>query len=218
MRASAQSMAERLRELIDREKRRTPGVGLRKLASDIGVSHTYLGRLAAGVQTNPTIEVLEAITQRFGTTVDYLWRGDRRVNIWPELLASPEFSELSKPTRPRGDRFRWVVLTLATRYPGHLSIEDIAREMGIDEESLRDCLQGRVEPADHQLKVLAELSGVPEKWLRFGALAFLDLPARCTDVGRMANYLSAIQAAAAYDVPPEVLQTAIEVWRKATKN
>lgn len=206
-------LAERLQRLIDREKERAPHLAsLRRLGADCGVSHAYLGRLMSGEQSNPTMDVLSALATRFKTTTEYLYHGIHEVNVWQQLLGDPRFVELSQPMTTRGARFAWVSRHLALTFAGHLSYEDQADHMGISPDSLTACLDGRWEPTDHQLQVLSALSGVPERWFRFGALAFVDFGEPIIAPAQIAQYLRILSLAAHHNMPPNILEMAVRLW------
>jgi transcriptional regulator with XRE-family HTH domain len=55
-----------------RAAREAAGLSLRQLAERAGVGHAYLSRLELGEQSNPTIEVLQKITQALSLDFDEL--------------------------------------------------------------------------------------------------------------------------------------------------
>ena len=60
-------IGERIRYL-----RLKKGYSISKLASEAGVSKSYLSNLDRGVQKNPSLQFLEKIVSPLNTTVDYL--------------------------------------------------------------------------------------------------------------------------------------------------
>lgn len=207
------SFAARLQRLLERAQAAPGNPSRREIAREAGISPSYLNDLAAGRRPTPSMDVLERLARRLGTTPEYLWTGDRTVNAWAVLAKHPEYPVVSHPSRTRGDRYKWVVEHLALMYPGHLSVEDIAHETGISMESMEACLRGQWPPTDHQLEVLSELSGVPIRWLRFGDLtlpAFPDMPD--VDSAVVAQYVDVMAFAARNRIPPKAIRAMLEAF------
>ena len=55
-------------------------LSLRKLAKAIGVSHTYIFKLAKEMRTNPSMEVIEKITQIFQISLSELF-GESKIDF-----------------------------------------------------------------------------------------------------------------------------------------
>ncbi|MDE5053932.1 helix-turn-helix transcriptional regulator [Niallia taxi] len=48
------------------------GYSISRLAKEAGVSKTYLSNLDRGLQNNPSLQFLEKVVSKLGTSVDYL--------------------------------------------------------------------------------------------------------------------------------------------------
>lgn len=210
------SLSSRLTDLVTERQSAPDRPSIRQMASAIGISHTYFNALIKGQHENPTMEVMEAIAKFFRTTVDYLWTGKMSVQEWDVLQKDNRFADMSEPSRTRGERFRWVIEHLSSKY-SHLSKEKIAAYMEIRLDSLEACLAGKWEPTDQQLRLASQLSGAPIRWLQFGVLAFLTLPESVgqIDPAELGRYIKAFSKAVEHGVPFEILETAIEIWRKS---
>ncbi|KAB7671709.1 helix-turn-helix domain-containing protein [Bacillus sp. B1-b2] len=68
-------IGERIRYL-----RLQKGYSISRLAKESGVSKTYLSNLDRGIQDNPSLQILEKIAKKLGTSVDHLISEDFNKN------------------------------------------------------------------------------------------------------------------------------------------
>ena len=93
------TLGERIQEL-----RKKAGITQNDLAKKIGISHTQMARYEIkGVQ--PPADVLHRLADLFGTSIDYLVRGDREQQATESLKDSELIADFKKMAQlPEDDR------------------------------------------------------------------------------------------------------------------
>lgn len=159
----------------------------------------------------PSYEALECLAVVYGTTVEWLRDGNPVVNIWPEIQSSAMLRDIGSANVPRAVRVSRILSFLNTRFPGHLRYSDIEAIMGLEDTGVIDGIIAGNSPTEGFVATLAELTGIPAKWLELGNMYPLgELGIQGISAERLQKWLTLGVRAEQAGIPVEAFEAFIK--------
>jgi len=203
--------------------RRAHGESLREAAQRTGVSHTTITRIERGEITASCHITLEKIARGYGVPVEYLLTGrtsrrDPKQEFVDSLRAlPPERRRQFYFLFPR-ERVRLVWGFLCNEYPGEVSADLLAHQVGVGVQELNALLYGsepRREDARRDDEIylriataISALTGISRHWFYWGGD---EEEAVGLEPEHLAEYTRLIRKAARHRVPVRLLEMAIDL-------
>jgi transcriptional regulator with XRE-family HTH domain len=114
-------------------------------------------------------EFLALVAPIYKTTEDWLEAGDPKVNVYSDFIETSAHRVASDPSFGPVRRAAAVLTYLENRFPGHLTVNDIADYLGIRSKTLEKIVSGEAdEVPEHLVKAISRFSGVPASWIELG--------------------------------------------------